>query len=534
LRKLGFYVVGEEQNIMSDYPETNFVKEYKLGNDARVELRNGRFIDVVNGCYFNLGVSVIIEDGKIKSMPGLPGEPGDIKPDFTIDLKGKTVLPGLFNTHCHIQMTLPALLGGIKDIILNKKYGEQQIAQNMTDCLVHGITNIRDVWTEDLSMNRKLKEKISRGEIPGPRIFQAVLVSQMGGCFAPKRGLKERLMFFLAGMPLVDYEKAESGVVVFLPDASVSEVRDAVDRAMDERGAEYIKIYDQREKRLTFEPGATLMNLDQLEALTDQAHRRGVNTTMHHVSVESFRRGVKGGVSSLAHFPKDSSLTEADVESFINSGCIIEPTLSAAYDLCWNIKGDSLYDHPQMNRLKEFRNKTFVSLVDEYWIPKLRNSVIKGFEKANRGKTKLFGFIDVSKIFRYHSGFIFHGMENIRMLFKQGACMACNNDAGAVPRTEAMIGHELAMFDFFLNKEPDENQFSGADALRIATINSAQAMGLEDSLGSIETGKTADLAIIDGDPLEDFRVIGSRAAALFMDGKLVINNCELQLESIIH
>jgi imidazolonepropionase-like amidohydrolase len=54
---------------------------------------------------------------------------------------------------------------------------------------------------------------------------------------------------------------------------------------------------------------------------------------------------------------------------------------------------------------------------------------------------------------------------------------------------------------------------------------------LEDKFGSIETGKTADLVILDGDPLEDFRLIGSRAAALFMDGRLVINNCNLQVES---
>ena len=39
------------------------------------------------------------------------------------------------------------------------------------------------------------------------------------------------------------------------------------------------------------------------------------------------------------------------------------------------------------------------------------------------------------------------------------------------------------------------------------------------------------LVILDGDPLEDFRLIGSRVAALFMDGKLVINNCGLSVES---
>jgi imidazolonepropionase-like amidohydrolase len=91
---------------------------------------------------------------------------------------------------------------------------------------------------------------------------------------------------------------------------------------------------------------------------------------------------------------------------------------------------------------------------------------------------------------------------------------------------------ELLVMDLALKSKPDRKPLSGAEAVKMATINSAQALGLEREFGSIETGKTADLVILDGDPLEDFRVIGSRVAALFMDGKLVINNCGLSVESV--
>ena len=40
-----------------------------------------------------------------------------------------------------------------------------------------------------------------------------------------------------------------------------------------------------------------------------------------------------------------------------------------------------------------------------------------------------------------------------------------------------------------------------------------------------------DLVILDGDPLEDFSLIGNRVDALFMDGKLVINNCGFKVET---
>jgi imidazolonepropionase-like amidohydrolase len=65
--------------------------------------------------------------------------------------------------------------------------------------------------------------------------------------------------------------------------------------------------------------------------------------------------------------------------------------------------------------------------------------------------------------------------------------------------------------------------------LRAATIQSARAMHVEDRLGSISTGKVADLAVLDGDPLSDFRVIGRPVQALFMDGRLMVDRCGLEL-----
>jgi len=44
-----------------------------------------------------------------------------------------------------------------------------------------------------------------------------------------------------------------------------------------------------------------------------------------------------------------------------------------------------------------------------------------------------------------------------------------------------------------------------ADALKIATINSARAMRVSDKLGTVEVGKLADLVVVEGDPLTDIR-----------------------------
>jgi imidazolonepropionase-like amidohydrolase len=423
-----------------------------------------------------------------------------------------------------------SLVPRLRDIRLGKKFSEAQKVRNMAECLAHGVTNIRDAYSEDLRSSWALRRMISTGKIPGPRFLQSVVVGPPNSYLAEKYGLAMRLL----GASKLDHTRREAGVVEFPVNATEQQVRDAVNRAIDERGAEVIKIGEQRESLTNLKPVLNIMTLAQLEALADQARRRGVKSTMHHVTVESFRRGVKAGVWSLAHIASDSHLTREDVDVFKAAGCIIDPTISVRYGIVWKIKGDPWYDHPEMNKLTEYRDKTYTvaSLADEYYIPELKDSMIRSYKKVSKGDFKVFGIMNVARLFKYYSRAISYGLDNFRLLFEQGVRMSLSNDAGVTVCTPAMIGLELNLFDFDLNREAGGQRFNGAEAIKIATINSAYSMGLEKEYGSIETGKVADLVIVDGDPLTDLYVIGRRVAALFMDGKLLINNGGLQVEAV--
>jgi hypothetical protein len=274
------------------------------------------------------------------------------------------------------------------------------------------------------------------------------------------------------------------------------------------------------------------MTIEQLCVVVDQARRRGVQSTMHHLSVESFRRGVEAGVSSLAHYPLDAPLTPEDVEACKASGCFIDPTVSAFYVMwSWKLARDRSNDHPELIRLTEFRDRTytFAAIADEYYVPELRASVMNGYRRCASGKPKTMGIVDMSGMFAWSDRTAI-GFENFRVLYEHGVPMTTGND-NKPPCTPAMMALELLMVDHVLKGDPDRVSFSGADAVKTATIHSARSLGLQEKFGSIESGKTADLVILDGDPLEDFRVVGSRVAALFMDGKLVINNCGLTVAS---
>jgi imidazolonepropionase-like amidohydrolase len=512
---------------MKGEAETNFLDTYEPGDDALVELKNGRVVDVINGRYFPPKTRVIIQGKKIKAMPGLPGEPTDIKPDFTIDLQGKAVFPGIFNTHCHATYTSATVSPDIKDVRLSNRFHQQQLAKNMAECLTHGITHIRDCKIDDLRILRDWKERISREEANGPRIYQAVVVSQPDAYFSPKLNFTYRLFYKTLGIPIVEYEKNESGVLVFPIDASQRQVRDAVDRAIDDRGAEYIKVGEQRANLVNYKPTQTVMTIKQLEALADQARRRGLKSTMHTVSVETFQRGVKAGINSQAHIPCDAHLSEADVKAFIAAKCILEPTLSVAYDVTWRVKGHPSYDHPDVLKITEYRDKTIAALASEFFVSELRDSILGSHQRVSHGNMKTLGMMDNSAMYRFWAGFGVNGMNNFRLLFQKHARMGLGNDGGIAPCTPAALKYEIGMFDLTLNSGKKAQRFTGADALRLATISSAESMGLEEDFGSITKGKVADLAIVDGDPLANLTIVGSRVAALFYDGKLKINNCGL-------
>jgi hypothetical protein len=63
------------------------------------------------------------------------------------------------------------------------------------------------------------------------------------------------------------------------------------------------------------------------------------------------------------------------------------------------------------------------------------------------------------------------------------------------------------------------------DALRAGTSVAAEALGIDGFTGSIATGKAADLLVVDGNPLDDVRILRdlARIKRVYLGGKLVVD-----------
>ncbi|MDD4347022.1 MAG: hypothetical protein PHZ11_09115 [Desulfitobacteriaceae bacterium] len=201
-----------------------------------------------------------------------------------------------------------------------RKSEDKQIEKNLAECLERGITNVRDAWAPWLPKTQELRRRISKGEIAGPRITQSVVINPAGSYLSEKHqtagiGRMMRFLVKLARQKGSDHTKDDAGVLEFPVEATPRQIREAVDRAIDKRDAQVIKIVEQYINPAKPKTTLTVMTMKQLEALADQAQKRGVQTMMHHSTIDSFRRGIHAGVSSLSHFPMDGALEQNDIDA---------------------------------------------------------------------------------------------------------------------------------------------------------------------------------------------------------------------------
>jgi imidazolonepropionase-like amidohydrolase len=88
--------------------------------------------------------------------------------------------------------------------------------------------------------------------------------------------------------------------------------------------------------------------------------------------------------------------------------------------------------------------------------------------------------------------------KNIRHAYESGIKIALGTDAAVYPH--GLNAHELEVYVRDLGMKPIE-------AIQSATVNAADLMGWSDRIGTLESGKWADIIAVEGNPLDDVKLL---------------------------
>ena len=195
----------------------------------------------------------------------------------------------------------------------------------------------------------------------------------------------------------------------------------------------------------------------------------------------------------------------------------------------------TLESRPQNKLLEERFGKSYVEVFDELGVLNEKFHVVHGVWLSD-SEIKLLKSSGAKVVHNPESNMILSsGIAPITKLLENNLIVALGCDACICNNNLDMI--EAMRFAALLQKvhtlKPDA--ISAMQALRMATIDGARALGLEEEIGSLEVGKKADIAIIDCDqpnmvPMHDpvaNLVYSSNAGnvdTVIVDGKVLMKN----------
>jgi imidazolonepropionase-like amidohydrolase len=202
-----------------------------------------------------------------------------------IDLKGKTLMPGLIDCHVHV---IAAIVDPGKNANLPDALVAYHAARIMRGMLQRGFTTVRDLGGATYA----LVEAIEQGLIPGPRlIICGKALSQTGG-HSDFRG-----RYFNRDADYQTLRLGAMGRVVDGVDACRQAARDEI-----RQGAQFLKVMANGGVASPTDPIAFLgFSKDELLAIVEEARNAQTYVSAHLYTDEAIARAVRCGVRSVEH-----------------------------------------------------------------------------------------------------------------------------------------------------------------------------------------------------------------------------------------
>lgn len=430
-------------------------KAYVKYDQPTIVLNHVRVIDGI-GAPAKEDQTLVISGGKIQSIAAAGGQiPQGAQ---VLDLTGDSVMPGLVGMHDHLYYPAPA-----RNLAL---YPEHAWSFPRL-YLAAGVTTIRTTGSIEPYTDLQLKKDIDSGKMPGPKMFVTGPYLEGKGAFTPQMH------------ELEDADDARRTVNYWISE-----------------GVTNFKAY---------------MNItrDELRASAEEAHKHNLKITGHLCSV-GFREAAALGIDDLEHgIVVDSEFAPSKQPDKCPPQKDIRETL-----LKLDINGDQvqgmikdLVAHrvamtstlpvfegsvPNRPPLRQANLDAMLPEARQSYLA-VRDNLVKN--AAQSPSPALFKKeLDFEYAFAKAGGLLLAGLDPTG----NGAVVAGYGDQREV---------ELLV----------EAGFTPLEAIHIATYNGAQYLGELDHIGTLASGKQADIVVVKGDPSKNISDI-ENVEVVFKDG----------------
>lgn len=238
----------------------------------------------------------------------------------------------------------------------------------------------------------------------------------------------------------------------------VDECRAAV-RQLIKEGADFIKITATGGSTRTSFPLRPSFNVDELTAICDETHKFGKHAAAHCASTQGMANALEAGVDTIIHAlfkePDGSDLFQpALAEEIARKGVFVNATLHNSRHLVWRLE----------DRLEEKGlNPTEHAELDD--LRRGRKAIVDAFAR----------------------------MRDL------GVRTVCGSDS-------AWNFYPMGGFQHEITAHVDAGM-SAMEAIVASTGASAESCWIDDTVGTVEPGKQADLLVVDGNPLQDINAL---------------------------
>ena len=289
---------------------------------------------------------------------------------------------------------------------------------------------------------------------------------------AVKMGITPAPRLIICGRPLaiIGGHLSYFGIEATGVDECIANVRQLM-----KEGSDFIKITATGGSTRTSYPFLPSFNVDELTAIINETHKFGKHTVAHCASSQGMINALDANIDTIVHGyykePDGSYLYKPEIsERLVKQNVYVNPTLhqgTETYDALTSKAQTHALTDAEQDKINTFKNNREISI------------------------------------------------ENISRMRQDGVNLVCGSDS-------AWNHYKMGEFQKEILTHVEVGM-SEAEAIRSATIESARSCDVDDIVGTLESGKQADLLVVKGNPVENINDIFN-VIDVFQAGSLVDRN----------